>query len=65
MSKRPPLSQTSAKKLLQEHGWIEVRGGKHVVKMEKPGKRPITLPMHRGRDYSQGLTAAIMREAGL
>ena len=65
MSKHAPLSQKSARKLLQEHGWTEVRGGKHVVKMEKPGKRPITLPLHRGCDYGRGLTAAIMREAGL
>jgi hypothetical protein len=23
------------------------RGGKHVVKMTKPGERPITLPRHK------------------
>jgi predicted RNA binding protein YcfA (HicA-like mRNA interferase family) len=33
--------------------------------MEKAGQRPITLPMHHGGDYSRGLTAAILREAGL
>jgi predicted RNA binding protein YcfA (HicA-like mRNA interferase family) len=36
-----------------------------VVKMEKPGHRPITLPMHHGSDYSRSLTAAILRQAGL
>jgi len=41
------------------------RGGKHVVKMEKEGSRPITLPHHRGKSYSKGLTAAILRQAGL
>lgn len=40
-------------------------GGKHVVKMTKPGERPITLPMHKGRDYSKALDSAIRREAGL
>src|SRR5207253_7279432 len=30
----------------------------------KGGSRPITLPAHRGRDYSRGLTAAILRQAG-
>jgi predicted RNA binding protein YcfA (HicA-like mRNA interferase family) len=59
------LSQRSAKKLLEEHGWTETLGGKHVVKMEKPGRRPITLPHHRGSDYSRSLTEALLRQAGL
>lgn len=59
------LSQKSAKKLLQANGWAETRGGKHVVKMEKPGQRAITLPKHKGRDYSLGLRKAILRQAGL
>ena len=41
------------------------RGGKHVVKMEKEGGRPITLPHHSGKSYGKGLTAAIRRQAGL
>lgn len=40
-------------------------GGKHVVKMEKPGERPITLPMHRGADYGPHLSNEIMKQAGL
>ncbi len=59
------LSQRTARKLLEEHGWTQTIGGKHSVKMTKPGHRPITLPRHRGSDYSPGLTAAILREAGL
>lgn len=62
---RAPLSQKTAVALLQEHGWIQSRGGKHVVKMIKQGERPITLPKHRGSDYSRGLTAAILKQAGL
>jgi predicted RNA binding protein YcfA (HicA-like mRNA interferase family) len=58
-------SQKSMRKLLVDNGWVEARGGKHVVKMTKPGERPITLPMHQGRDYSRGLTAAILKQAGL
>ena len=60
-----PLSQKKAIKLLEEHGWKQVIGGKHYVKMVKAGQRPITLPRHRGRDYSRGLTQAILRQAGL
>ncbi|MEX2612343.1 MAG: type II toxin-antitoxin system HicA family toxin, partial [Gaiellaceae bacterium] len=59
------LDQRSARKLLEQHGWRMTRGGKHVVKMERPGNRPITLPHHGGGKYGKGLTAAILREAGL
>ncbi|MGN6688767.1 MAG: type II toxin-antitoxin system HicA family toxin [Actinomycetales bacterium] len=59
------LSQKTAKALLEQHGWAEARGGKHVVKMEKAGYRPITLPKHQGQEYGAGLTAAILRQAAL
>jgi len=36
-----------------------------VVKMERDGHRPITLPAHHGDDYGPGLTSAIMKQAGL
>jgi len=62
---RGTLSQTKAIKLLRENGWTQTRGGKHQVKMTKPGCRPITLPQHKGRDYSPGLTKAILKQAGL
>jgi hypothetical protein len=64
----PPkvLNQRSAKKLLEAHGWTETLGGKHVVKMEKLGRRPITLPHDKGTGgYPPGLRSAILREAGL
>jgi predicted RNA binding protein YcfA (HicA-like mRNA interferase family) len=59
------LSQKKAVKLLEEHGWTLVAGGKHVVKMKKPGCRPITLPKHKGQDYGKGLTAKVLKQAGL
>lgn len=59
------LNQKGAVKLLQENGWNQSRGGKHQVKMIKPGCRPITLPQHKGRDYPTGLAYAILRQAGL
>lgn len=59
------LSQKRAMKLLRKHGWTPTTGGKHVVKMDKDGHRPITLPAHRGQDYSLGLTRAILRQAGI
>ena len=59
------LNQKKAIKLLKENGWTQARGGKHQVKMTKPGCRPITLPQHKGRDYQPGLTSAILKQAGL
>jgi predicted RNA binding protein YcfA (HicA-like mRNA interferase family) len=62
---RGTLTQKKAIKLLKEDGWVQVRGGKHQVKMTKPGKRPITLPHHKGRDYPAGLARAALKQAGL
>ena len=59
------LNQKSAESLLRSVGWRRTLGGKHVVKMEKAGHRPITLPHHRGGTYSAFLTNAILRQAGL
>jgi predicted RNA binding protein YcfA (HicA-like mRNA interferase family) len=59
------LSQKRARRLLMDHGWEQVGGGKHVVKMVKAGERPITLPQHRGQDYSLGLSRAILNQAGI
>lgn len=59
------LNQKSAIKLLREHGWTSSVGGKHSVKMVRPHSRPITLPQHKGRDYSIALTRAILRQAGV
>lgn len=59
------LSQKRARRLLEKNGWVKTEGGKHNIKMEKPGERPITLPMHHGEDYSRSLTAAILKQAGL
>jgi len=59
------LSQKIARKLLEEHGWTCTKGGKHSIKMEKRGHRPITLPKHQGQMYGKGLSDAIRKQAGL
>lgn len=59
------LSQKTARKLLEGHGWSKTVGGKHNVKMEKAGMRPITLPQHKGGDYSIGLSRSILKAAGI
>lgn len=57
------VNQKSAIKLLERHGWTKTVGGKHV-KMTKDG-HAITLPPHKGQDYSRGLTSAILKQAGI
>jgi predicted RNA binding protein YcfA (HicA-like mRNA interferase family) len=59
------LNQKRSVRLLKEHGWARTAGGKHGIKMTKQGERPITLPHHRGADYSKGLTQAILKQAGI
>lgn len=56
------LSQKKAKALAKKNGWTETQGGKHVVKMEKAGFRPVTLPKHGGADYGKDLSASIRRQ---
>ena len=57
-----PSDQKSWIKFLVRRGWAVERGGKHQVKMVKDGSRPITLPMHKGRDYAKGMNAALRRQ---
>src|SRR5450755_1441050 len=55
-----PRNQREWIKALEDGGWIRERGGKHQVKMVKPGKRPISC-----RSTRAGLTArASMRRYG-
>jgi hypothetical protein len=44
-----PETQKQWIKKLQDAGWELERGGKHQVKMTKPGCRPITLPENKRR----------------
>lgn len=59
------LSQKLAQSILEENGWVRTLGGKHVVKMEKEGRRPITLPHQKGQMYGVELSQRILKEAGL
>lgn len=54
-----------AQSLLEANGWTRTQGGKHGVKMEKQGERPITLPTHNGDAYGVDLTRRILRQAKL
>lgn len=58
-------SQAEMQKILEGHSWVRTLGGKHVVKMEKEGHRPITLPHCNGQQYGRDLTGRIFKQAGL
>ncbi len=60
-----PYNVKSMQKLFEAHGWTRSSGGKHSVKMIKPGHRPVTLPTHKRRDYGPGLAASILRQGGI
>jgi predicted RNA binding protein YcfA (HicA-like mRNA interferase family) len=56
------LSQKTAKRLAEENGWTETQGGRHNIKMEKPGCRPVTLPHHGGKEWGKDLSARVRRQ---
>lgn len=66
---KKPLPKTAnqgeIQRILEARGWVRTIGGKHVVKMEKEGRRPITLPHCKGQQYGRDLTTRIFKEAGL
>jgi predicted RNA binding protein YcfA (HicA-like mRNA interferase family) len=46
-------------------GWVVDRqSGSHVV-LVKPGRSPITVPVHRGKTLKTGTARAILKQAGV
>lgn len=58
-----PMTQKEMVKLLQAMGWTKTSGGKGShIKMEMPGKRPITVPHGELNKYTE---RGIKKDAGL
>lgn len=58
-----PMTQKQMVKLLESNGWLKTKGGKGShIKMERAGKRPITVPHGELNKYTE---RGIKREAGL
>lgn len=58
-----PMTQKEMVKLLKSAGWIKTKGGKGShIKMEKAGKRPITVPHGELNKYTE---RGIKKDAGL
>ena len=65
MSKRKRYTQKALVLELSQHGWTKTGGGKHQVKMVKPGERSITIPEFRGETLPVGLSHSILKQAGI
>jgi predicted RNA binding protein YcfA (HicA-like mRNA interferase family) len=52
-------------RILERNGWalMHVRGSHH--RYEKPGSRPVTVPVLAGKTLPTGLQRSIMRDGGL
>jgi len=60
-----PRNQREWIKALENDGWVHERGGKHQVKMVKPGKRRSRCRSTKTGPTARGLDAAIRRQAAL
>ncbi|MEJ7798369.1 MAG: type II toxin-antitoxin system HicA family toxin [Solirubrobacteraceae bacterium] len=60
-----PQTQKEWIRVLQDSGWTRDRGGKHQVKMTKPGERPDHAAREQAPRLQQGFEAALRRQAGL
>jgi predicted RNA binding protein YcfA (HicA-like mRNA interferase family) len=50
---------------LRRLGWtFERQSGSHAV-LTRPGKNPITVPIHRGRALKEGTARGILKQAGV
>lgn len=65
MNRRKRYTQKALVRELSQHGWTKTSGGKHQVKMVKPGERPITIPEFKGETLPIGLSQSILRQAGI
>ena len=60
-----PLPATQWIKDSNRMAGLSSGGGKHQVKMTKPGCLPIALPENKRRVYPKGFEAELRRQAGL
>lgn len=52
-------------KALKRLGWtVDRQSGSHAI-LTKPGRNPITVPVHKGRTMKEGTVRSILRAAGI
>ena len=66
MSPKPPvLKPREVVRLLERHGFVEVRQRGSHKQFRHPDGRQTTVPMHEGRDLAPPLLRQIARDIGL
>jgi predicted RNA binding protein YcfA (HicA-like mRNA interferase family) len=46
-------------------GWsLDRQSGSHAI-LTKPGRSPVTLPIHKGRTLKEGTVRAILKQVGI
>ena len=66
MSPKPPvLKPREVVRLLERHGFVEVRQRGSHKQFRHPDGRQTTVPMHEGRDIAPPLLRQIARDIGL
>ena len=62
------LAQLSGERLVRalgRLGWTLVRqSGSHAI-LSRPGKGPVTIPIHRGKTLKEGTARGILKYAGV
>jgi len=65
LPKIPPIDPDKMIKILEKEGFKVIRQkGSHII-MINSDKVRIVIPMHPGKDIKPGLSAAILKDAGL
>jgi predicted RNA binding protein YcfA (HicA-like mRNA interferase family) len=52
-------------KVLERHGWVQVRHKGSHVRMMKAGFAPLSVPVHGSHDLKQGTLHPLLKHAGL
>ena len=68
MPRQPRATGAETVRALQRAGWVVARQrGSHalLVHPDKPGRQPVTVPVHAGRILKPKTLASILDQAGL
>lgn len=66
MPRFPTLSAQKLIKVLTQKGFIHYRtSGSHHIFIRKTDQIRVSVPVHKGHDLGRGLTASILKDAGI
>jgi len=62
----PSISGDKAVKAFQKEGWkIKSRKGSHIKLVKMGAKKPIIIPVHKGKMLDRGLLLSIIKHSNL